>query len=173
MPSATRSTGILAWRASNSGKSETWPDGWCVTTTNASPVSAGAASKNASRASRPPAEAPSPTVWNETGRNGAGSIVSEPFSRRALGEVPTAFRVRSAGRFRSIRTRRLTLGLPFLGATGALPHLGRFTVATCTPPQARRELLSADCIDVFVQSRWLDEYFRLAYGVQHGQHFEN
>lgn len=90
-----------------------------------------------------------------------------------LGEVLTVFCVRSARRFRSIRTRRLTLGLPFLDAREHLRSRATRCRHQAHYRNVRRELLSADCVDLFVQSRRLDENFRVAYGVQHGQHFEN
>src|SRR5712691_2561433 len=47
---------------SSSGKRLTWCRGWCDTTTNAMPLSGDICLKNVSSASKPPADAPIPTM---------------------------------------------------------------------------------------------------------------
>src|SRR5262249_48725210 len=64
MPFSTRWMGMGVRRASNSLVRLRKSGERCCTTTNATPTDVGMRSKRRSRASRPPAEAPTPTTWN-------------------------------------------------------------------------------------------------------------
>src|SRR5690349_11199191 len=91
-------------------------------------------------------------MWNATLREATASTVSEISSLRTLGEVLTDFCVRPTGRFRSIRTRRLTLGLRLLGASER--HLSRATRRRRRAHyrNPRGELMVAERLDLPVRS---------------------
>ena len=100
---------------SNSGNRLVWPGCWCVTTTNAIAFPGGTCEKNSSRASRPPAEAPTPTMGNK------------PVAVRGL---PTAagrtFRLRDAPpRFALPPRPGLPMGLGFRMTSASQAHTAR------------------------------------------------
>src|SRR4029078_7216147 len=75
IPSVASTTGIVVHLLSRFGRRLTCPACWCETTTNAIPLLGGIWRKKSSMASKPPAEAPIPTIsfCNDDGdRSGEG-----------------------------------------------------------------------------------------------------
>src|SRR5580698_6117828 len=90
-PSVTCCTGILVVRARISRRSLEWEGSRCCTKTKAMPVFGGSERNNSEKASRPPAEAPTPTMGNNSAwRAGEGArltdfiLATEPFKGNRL-----------------------------------------------------------------------------------------
>src|SRR5579863_5978204 len=92
-PSVTSCTGILVVRARIWRRSLGWVGSRCCTNTNAMPLFCGSERSNSEKASRPPAEAPMPTMGNDSGWRAGNSarladftLATEPFMGTACDE---------------------------------------------------------------------------------------